>query len=103
MRSGNLMLLSAAAQLERLIRGKGEYSHIHVRPRAGHLNVESKDSQGGRITIARATPIGAGEYGLSFRTHTGRWDPLPVSGSPEVIVQDLLALLAPYLDRSNLQ
>ena len=102
MRSGNLTLVSVAAQLERLIRAKGDYSHLHVRPRAGHLNVEAKDSQGVRVIIARATPIGAGEYGLSFRSHTGRWDPLPVSGSQEVIVQGLLDLLGPHLDRSNL-
>lgn len=102
MRTRNLTLMSTAAQLERLIRSKGDYSHIHVRPRAGHLNVETEDLQGVRVIVARATPLGAGAYGLSFRRHTGRWEPMPVSGTVEVIVQGLLDCLGPYLDRSNL-
>jgi hypothetical protein len=103
MGSRDLGLVASAAHLEELIRKRGDYAHVHVQARAGHLVVKAQDSQGMQVIIARATPIGRGEYGLSFRTHAGRWEPMPVSGLMEQVVDGLLGFLGPYLDRANLQ
>jgi len=103
MGSRDLGLIGSAARLEHLIRNRGDYSHVHVHARAGHLVVKTQDSQGAQAIVARATPIGAGVYDLSFRTHTGRWEPMPISGVMEQIVEGLLDLLGPYLDRTNLR
>jgi len=102
MRSGDLRMRSAALDFEQLIRARGDYAHVNVRPRARHLNVEVVGSDGERVIVARATPIGADEYGLSFRRHTGQWEPMPVSGNLQEIADGLTSLLAPYLDRANI-
>lgn len=103
MRSGDLRTQSAAIELERLVRARGDYAHVSVHARAGHLNVEATDQQGERCIVARATPIGPGQYGLSFRRHTGQYEPMPVSGELEEVADGLTGLLAPYLDRANLR
>jgi hypothetical protein len=73
-----------------------------VRPRAGHLNIEAEGVEGTRVIVARATPLDAKEYGLSFRKHTGQWEPMPVSGPLEEIADSVIDLLGPYLDRENI-
>lgn len=101
MRSGDVTNPFAAAALQAIIRAKGKYAHVRVRPRGEHLNIEREDEDGTVVIVARATPIAGNEYGLSFRTHTGRWEPMPVSGTMEQITEGLLDLLGPYLDRAN--
>ena len=49
--------------------------------------------------VARATPLGAGQFGLSFHTHTGRWEPMPVVADLTRLAHDLVGLLGPYLQR----
>ncbi|MBI4566269.1 MAG: hypothetical protein HY716_16410 [Planctomycetes bacterium] len=100
MRSSDLTL--AAAMLQDLLRRRGKYDHVSVRPRAGHLIIEAADANGQPSIVARATPLGGREYGLSFRTSGGRWDPMPVSGLPEEIADGVVGLLGPYLDPANL-
>lgn len=102
MRSGDLRMRLAMLDLERLIRARGDYAHVSVRPRAGHLNVEVTGSDGERTIVARATPIGADEYSLGFRRHTGQWEPMPVSGTLQDIAEGLTSCLAAYLDRTNI-
>ena len=101
MRSSDLKFEALA--LEGLLRKRGDYAHVSVRTRAGHLNVEVEDAEGLRSIVARATPIGSRQYGLSFRTHTGRWEPMPVSGSLHEITEGLVGMLGPYLERTNLR
>ena len=103
MGSRDLGLVATAARLEHMIRQRGDYAHVHVQARAGQLLIKIQDNQGVQDTIARATPLGAMQYGLSFRTHTGRWEPMPVSGLMEELVEGLLGTLGPYLDRSNIR
>ena len=91
-----------ALALEGLLRKKGDYAHVSVRSRAGHLHVEVEEAEGVRSAVARATPIGRSQYGLSFRTHAGKWEPMPVSGSLQEITEGLVELLGPYLDRPKL-
>src|SRR6266852_3862756 len=102
MASRNLALQDSALTLERLVQERGDYAHFLVQARAGHLIVKAQDSQGAQVQVARATPIGAGQYGLSFRAHSGRWEPMPVSGPLKEIAQALTDMLGAYLDRRNL-
>ena len=86
-----------AQRLESLVRGKGDYVHIAVCAARGHLLVENRSVQAQPEVVACATPLGGGDYGLSFRTHTGRWERMPVAGSLDDVAAATVALLGPYL------
>jgi hypothetical protein len=45
---------------------------------------------------ARLTELGRHRYGAAFRTHNGRWEPLPGTGAIEEMA-DVVTLLTPYL------
>lgn len=92
-----------AEQLRTLIRLAHGYRQVDVRPHGQHLIVELLHD-GGREPVARATRLdGHGyDYGLSFRTHTGRWEPMPITGALEEIARALTQELGPYLDPTNL-
>jgi hypothetical protein len=60
--------------LRRAIHALGDYEHVSVRAGRGHLTICGDDG----APVARATPLGAGQFGLSYHTHTGLWEPMPV-------------------------
>lgn len=103
MRSSDLKFQAATIELQRLIRARGSYAHVRVRERAGHLNIEVLDAAQKPCIVARATPIGPSEYGLSFCGSSGKYEPMPVSGSLDDVAEGLTTLLAPYLDPVNLR
>ena len=84
-----------ADTLQRAIRGLGDYAHVSVRAARGHLTICVDDGE----PVARCTPLGAGQYGLSFHSHTGRWEPMPFATDLTHLAQDLVAALGPYLQR----
>jgi hypothetical protein len=84
-----------AAHLQRSIAALGDYAHVQVHARRVHLSIHT----GEHDPIARATPLGSGHYGLSFHSHTGRWERLPVTGNLEFVARVLVQTLAPYLER----
>jgi hypothetical protein len=55
-------------------------------------------SGGETYPVARLTSIEPGRYGLAFRLHTGRWDPLPLHGTLEEVASGAAQMLAPHLD-----
>ncbi len=77
------------------IRSLGDYAHVTVRAQRGHLNVYAGDVE----PVARLTPLGAGRYGLSFRNHSGRWEPMPFAGNMQEMTQRLVSALGRYLER----
>jgi len=83
-----------AARLTQAIRALGNYSHVTVRAGRAHLNIYA----GHDDPVARFTPLGTGRYGLSFHTHTGRWEPMPFMGDAPHIAEALVTALAPYLE-----
>jgi hypothetical protein len=87
-----------AERLTQAIRGLGDYSHVTVRRGRAHLNIYA----GHDDPVARFTPIGSGRYGLSFHTHTGRWEPMPFMGDVAEITTALVTALAPYLQPDEL-
>lgn len=75
------------------LRAEGNYGHVTVRSRRGQLYVHSGDE----TPVARLTPLGGGNYGLSFHHHTGRWEPMPFSGALAQMAKTLVSTLGPYL------
>ena len=64
-----------AEKLAEAIHNLGDFAHLTIRLARGHLEIcPDKDP------VARATPLGGGQYGLSFRSHTGRWERMPFQG-----------------------
>ncbi len=77
------------------IRSLGDYQHVRVRAERGHLNIYPDEYE----PVARFSPLGGGEYSLSFRNHSGRWEPMPFAGDISHLARDLVNTLAPYLQR----
>ena len=86
-----------AAALQRALHALGAYAHVAVRAERGHLNLFIDDD----APVARVTPIGANQYGLSFHSHTGRWEKLPCIGALVPLAHDLVTVLGPYLQRPD--
>lgn len=84
-----------AERLQASIRALGDYQHVSVRPIRGHLSIFAGDEQ----PVARLTPIGGGQYGLSFMRHTGRWEPMPFFGPLQEMADTLVSTLSAYLGR----
>ena len=84
-----------AATLQQAVQALGDYAHVSVRAGRGHLNIFVDDSH----PVARCTPLGAGQYGLSFHNHSGRWEPIPIIADLSRLAHDLVNLLGPYLQR----
>ena len=88
--------IADAERLERGIHQTSQFSHVRVRLTRGHLDICPDDEP-----VARATPLGAGEYGLSFRSHTGKWERMPITGSLDELAKDVVDTLGPYLQKWN--
>jgi hypothetical protein len=84
-----------ADALRRAIHALGDYGHVRVQAARSHLTIHVDEG----VPVARATPLGAGRFGLSFRTHTGRWEPMPVLADLTQLAHDVVTLLGPYLQR----
>ena len=86
-----------ADALQRALHALGEYAHVTVRAERGHLNIFIDDG----APVARVTPLGATQYGLSFHSHTGRWETMPFIGALIPLAHDLVMTLGPYLARPD--
>jgi hypothetical protein len=84
-------------RLRRAIHALGDYAHIEVRAIKGHLNIGTASDD----PIARATPLGGGQYGLSFHSHTGRWEQMPVTGNLDEIARGVVEMLGPHIERMD--
>jgi hypothetical protein len=87
----------AATRLREAIHGLGDYGHVRVRALRGHLYVYANEDD----PVARLTPLTADQYGLSFHTHTGRWEPMPFAGKIPQVARDLVDSLGIYLARAD--
>jgi len=85
-----------ADTLRRGLHALGDYAHLSVRAERGHLTIRVND---GGDPVARVSPLAMDHYGLSFRSHTGRWEPMPFVGDLAQLAHDLVTVLGPYLAR----
>lgn len=94
-RPGRKQASGEAEQLAAAIHARGSYSHVTVELKRGLLYVHADEEP-----VARLTPLGPGQYGLSFHQHTGRWEPTPFTGDlahlAAVHVTEFGAYLASY-------
>lgn len=85
------------AALTQALCALGDYGHIVARAQRGHLNIYPDDC----APVARLTPFGPSLFRLGFRTHTGRWEPMPFIGTIAQLAEALVDTLAPYLERTD--
>ena len=85
-----------AIDLATAIHALGDYAHISVRAARGHLTIYPGDDD----PVARLTPLGGGQYGLSFHRHTGQWQHMPFAGDLTHMADTIVETLGMYLERS---
>jgi len=88
-----------AAELQRQIATLTGHKLAQVKPYGKHLLIQMHRDDS-VDTIARLTELGRNTYSSAFRSHTGRWEPLP--GTGVATTADLVvSLLGPYLDANT--
>lgn len=86
-----------AAELKRHLVQLTGHDHARVRPYGKHLLIQMQRDDA-VDTVARLTEVARNRYTAAFRSHTGRWEPLPIAGDLGHAAAAVTALLAPYLD-----
>lgn len=78
----------------------GDFAHLHVRRQADTIVIEQPgppDAPEERHAVLRLTSIGGFRFGLSLRRHTGRWEPIPVSGVLANVLASAVSMFGPWL------
>jgi len=91
---------SAVADIEAKIAKLLGHEAVKVKPYGRHFLIQMDDN-GQPDTVARLTQIDSKTYGISFKSHSGRWEPLPEEGTRDEMVTALVEELGPYLDPAN--
>jgi hypothetical protein len=86
-----------AAELQRQLATLTGHDLAQVKPYGRHLLIQMHRDDN-VDTIARLTEMGRNAYSSAFRSHTGRWEPLPGSGDLATTADLVVTLLAPYFD-----
>jgi len=90
-------LQASAAELQRQLAEFTGHDHARVRPYGKHLLIQMHRDDA-VDTVARLTEVARNKYTAAFRSHTGRWEPLPAAGDLKHTAGLVATLLAPYLD-----
>lgn len=89
---------ASAAELQRHLAELTGHTVAHVRPYGKHLLIQMQ-REGAVDTVARLTEVARNKYTAAFRSHTGRWEPLPAPAADLKQTAELVTtLLAPYLE-----
>lgn len=87
-----------AAELQRELARLTGHELATVRPFGKHLLIQiNRDDT--VDTMARLTEIARNSYESAFRSHTGRWEPLPGTGN----LSEVTALVVDLLARTSIQ
>jgi hypothetical protein len=87
-----------AAELQRHLAELTGHTAAHVRPYGRHLLIQMHRDNS-IDTVARLSQVARDNYTAAFRSHTGRWEPLPApAANMKATAELLIALLAPYLE-----
>lgn len=89
-----------AAELQRQIATLTGHELARVKPYGKHLLIQMHRDDG-VDTVARLTELGRNAYSSAFRSHTGRWEPLPGTGDLATTTDLVVSLLGPYLEPNN--
>ena len=86
-----------AAELQRQIATLTGHELARVKPYGKHLLIQMHRDDG-VDTVARLTELGRNAYSSAFRSHTGRWEPLPGTSDLATTADLVVSLLGPYLE-----
>lgn len=87
-----------AAELQRHLAELTDHTVARVRPYGKHLLIQMHRDDT-VDTVARLTEVARNKYTAAFRSHTGRWEPLPAPAANLRQTAELVtSLLAPYLE-----
>ncbi len=86
-----------AAELQDLLAELTGHASARVRRYGKHLLIQMQRDDS-LVTVARLTETARDHYTSAFRTHSGRWEPLPAAGNLRQTAQSVVSMLAPYLD-----
>jgi len=85
-----------AAELQRHLAELTGRAAAHVRPYGKQLLIQMHRDDS-IDTVARLTAVGRDQYIAAFRSHTGRWEPLPAPAAGLKQTAELVTtFLAPY-------
>ena len=92
-----------AVELERQLATLTGHQRARVKPYGKHLLIQmhrdgGDDTDDSADTIARLTELARNSYSAAFRSHTGRWEPLPGTGDLSTTADLVVSLLGLYLD-----
>ena len=91
------LLPDRAAELQRILAELTGHTAAKVRPYGKHLLIQMQRDTSSD-TVARLTETGRNRYTADFRTHSGRWEPLPAAGDMRRTAEAVVSMLAPYLE-----
>ena len=86
-----------AAELQRQIATLTGHDLARVKPYGKHLLIQMHRNDS-IDTIARLTELARNTYSSAFRSHTGRWEPLPGTGDLATTANLVVSLLGPYFE-----
>jgi hypothetical protein len=86
-----------AAELQRQLATLTGHDQVQVRPYGKHLLIQLRRDDS-VDTIARLTEVARNTFSSAFRSHTGRWEPLPGQGDLATTADLVVTLLAPYFE-----
>ena len=86
-----------ATELQRQIAALTGHELARVKPYGKHLLIQMHRDDG-VDTVARLTELGRNAYSSAFRSHTGRWEPLPGTGDLATTADLVVSLLASYFE-----
>jgi hypothetical protein len=89
-----------AGELQRQLATLTGHNLARVKPYGKHLLIQMHRDDS-VDTIARLTALGRNSYSSAFRSHTGRWEPLPGSGDIATTADLVVSLLGPYFDSNT--
>ena len=86
------------AELQRHLRTMLGHEQIVTQAWGRHLLIKRLDDEQPTV-VARLTELARNRYSAAFRSHTGRWEPLP--GTLDGMTELVVTLLQPYLQPDN--
>lgn len=89
-----------ASELQRQLRTLLGHDQIVTQAYGRHLLIKRVDDQDPTV-VARLSELSRNCYGAAFRSHRGRWEPLPGYGTLDEMAQLVVTLLQPYLQPDN--
>lgn len=91
-----------SAELQRQLAKFTGHDRASVRPYGKHLLIQMRRHDDDAVdTIARITEQARNSYSSAFRSHSGRWEPLPGTGTLAETAELVVSLLAPYFELND--